>query len=116
MQLDERQVGDVVILTVTGEITLSRGGDVLLKYRVRGLIQQGRLKLIVDVAGVSYVDSAGLGELVQAYATTKNKGGSLKLVRLPKRLRDLLTITKLITVFECYDQEADAMASFPAAV
>jgi len=114
MQLDERLVGDVVIVVASGDITLNHGGDAMLRDKVRGVLQQGRRKLVIDLAGVSSVDSAGLGELVQAYVSTKNKGGSLKLVRLPKRVRDLLTITKLITVFECYDQEAEAVDSFSA--
>lgn len=116
MLFDERRVGDVVIVVVSGDITLNHGGDALLRDKVRSVLQQGHRKLVVDLAGVVSVDSAGLGELVQAYVTTKNKGGSLKLARLPKRIRDLLTITKLITVFECYDQEAEAVASFSATV
>jgi anti-sigma B factor antagonist len=116
MQLEERLVGDIVIVVVTGDITLNHGGDVMLKDKVRTLIEQGRRKLLVDLAGVSYVDSAGLGELVQAYVSAKNKGGSLKLMRVPKRIKDLLTITRLVTVFECYDQEAEAVDSFSATV
>jgi anti-sigma B factor antagonist len=114
MQLDERSVGDITIITVNGDITLNKGGDVVLKDKVRSLLQQGRTKLLLDLGAVSYVDSAGLGELVQAYATTKNKGGSLKLLRPAKRLKDLLTITKLVTVFDSYDTEAAGIASFSA--
>ena len=69
-------------------------------------------QLLVDLGGVSYVDSAGLGEMVQAYATTKNRGGALKLVNVTKRLRDLLVVTKLVTVFDTFDDEASALASF----
>jgi anti-sigma B factor antagonist len=116
MQLEERVVGDVVIVTVTGDITASKGGDVALGDKVRSLIQQGRKKIILDLSGVSYMDSAGLGELVQAYATTKNKGGSLKLVGLTKRIWHLLTITKLVTIFENYENEAAAVSSFSGAV
>ena len=115
MQLEERSVGDIVIVGVKGDITLNKGSDVVLRDKVRSLIQQGHLKLLIDLSQVSYMDSAGLGELVQSYATTKNKGGSLKLLGLTKRLKDLLAITKLATVFESFDQEADAIASFPAA-
>jgi anti-sigma B factor antagonist len=71
MQLDERMAGDVAIITVTGDITLNKGGDVALRDKVRSLLQQGQTKLVVDLGNVSYVDSAGLGELVQAYATAK---------------------------------------------
>ena len=114
MQLEERPVGDIVIVGVKGDITLNKGSDVVLRDKVRSLIQQGHLKLLIDLSQVSYMDSAGLGELVQAYATTRNKGGSLKLVGLTKRLVDLLAITKLATVFESFDREADAIASFSA--
>ena len=116
MQFDERLAGDVVILKIGGDITLNHGGDEMLKDKVRSLIQQGRRKIVLDLGGVSYVDSAGLGELVQAHVSTKTKGGSLKLAGLPKRIKDLLTITRLVTVFECYDREADAVESFSATV
>ena len=116
MQLDERVIGDVVVVVVNGDITLNHGGDAQLKDKVRSLMERGHRKLVVDLAGVSYVDSAGLGELVQAHATIKTKGGSLKLTRPAKRLKDLLTITRLITVFECYDREVDAIDSFSATV
>ena len=116
MQLTERQVGDVVVIAITGDITLNKGGDVVIKDKVHSLTQQGKRKLLVDLGGVSYVDSAGLGELVQAYVTTTKTGGSLKLLRLTKRLKDLLTITKLATVFDSYDDEASALASFTASV
>ena len=112
MQLDERMAGDVVIITVTGDITLNKGGDVQLKDKVQSLLQQGRKNLLIDLSNVSYVDSAGLGELVHAYATTKNRGGALKLMNVTKRLKDLLVITRLLTVFDTHDNEADALASF----
>jgi anti-sigma B factor antagonist len=112
MQLEQRIVGQVAIVTVTGDITLNKGGDVLLKDKVQSLIQQGHKNILLDLSGVSYVDSAGLGELVQAYATTKNRGGALKLLSVTKRLKDLLVVTKLLTVFDAYDTEADALASF----
>ena len=112
MHIDERVIGDITIMAVTGEITLNQGGDVMLKDKVRSLIQQGHRKLVVDLGNVKYVDSAGLGELVQAYATMKNAGGALKLIGLTKRIKDLLTITKLVTVFETYENEAAAIASF----
>jgi anti-sigma B factor antagonist len=116
MQLSERTVGDIVIVSVTGDITQHRGGDIQLKDKVRSLIQQDRRKLVIDLGRVSYVDSAGLGELVHAYATTKNAGGSLKLLNVTRRLRDLLAITKLVTVFDTFEDEAAALASFAAAV
>ena len=112
MQVEQKIQGNVAIITVTGDITLNKGGDVLLKDKVQSLIQQGHKNLVIDLGGVSYVDSAGLGQLVHAYATTKNKGGSLKLLNVTKRLKDLLVVTKLLTVFDTYDDEKAALASF----
>jgi anti-sigma B factor antagonist len=114
MQLEQRIAGSVAIVKVTGDITLNKGGDVLLKDKVQSLILQGQKNILLDLSGVSYVDSAGLGELVQAYATTKNRGGALKLLSVTKRLRDLLVVTKLLTVFDTYDTESEALASFSA--
>jgi anti-sigma B factor antagonist len=112
MQLEQRIAGNVAIITINGDITLNKGGDILLKDKVQSLIQQGQKNIVVDLGGVSYVDSAGLGQLVQAYATTKNKGGALKLLNVTKRLKDLLVVTKLLTVFDTYDDEKAALASF----
>ena len=115
MQLEQRIAGNVAVIKVTGDITLNKGGDVLLKDKVQSLIQQGQNRIVLDLSNVSYVDSAGLGELVQAYATTKNRGGALKLQGVTKRLRDLLVVTKLLTVFDSFDTEAEALASFGVA-
>ena len=107
MKLDERESGDVTILTITGESTLSAGGDVQLKDKIQSLLQQGRRKILLDLGGVSYVDSAGLGQLVQATVTASKNGGKLKLLNLTKRLNDLLVVTKLSTVFDIVDKESD---------
>jgi anti-sigma B factor antagonist len=115
MTIEQRAVGDVVIVAVNGDIRQITGGDVMLRDKIRSLIQQGTRKLLIDLGHVSSVDSAGLGELVQAYATTKNAGGSLKLLKVTDRLRDLLAITKLVAVFDTYDTEAAAVASFESA-
>lgn len=115
MKIEQRTAGDVAIVKITGDITLNKGGDVLLKDKVQSLIQQGQKHILLDLSDVSYVDSAGLGELVQAYATTKNRGGALKLLNVTKRLEDLLVVTKLLTVFDTFDAEADALASFGSA-
>jgi anti-sigma B factor antagonist len=112
MQIEERTSGEVTVMKVTGDITLNQGGDVLLKDKVQSLLQQGKKKLVLDLGNVSYVDSAGLGQLVQIHATTKSNGGSLRLVNVTKRLKDLLVVTKLVTIFDSYDSEADAVASF----
>ena len=112
MQIEQRVVGEVAVIQVLGDITLGKGGDVILKDKIQSLLQQGYRKLLLDMGHVSYVDSAGLGQLVQVYATTSHLGGSLKLLNLTKRLKDLLVLTKLLTVFETYDSEESAMASF----
>ena len=112
MQLEQRMAGDVAVISVDGDITLNKGGDVLLKDKVQSLIQQGTKNIVIDLSRVAYVDSAGLGQLVQAYATTKNKGGALKLVNVTKKLKDLLVVTKLLTVFDTYDDEKSAISSF----
>ena len=112
MQLEQRIVGDVAIVTVTGDITLNREGNVLLKDKLQSLLHQGYKNLLLDLSGVSHVDSAGLGEMAHAYVSTKNRGGSLRLLHLTKRIRDLLVVTKLLTVFDAYENEAEALASF----
>jgi anti-sigma B factor antagonist len=112
MQLEQRMAGNVAIIAIDGDITLNKGGDVLLKDKVQSLIQQGTKNIVIDLSRVAYVDSAGLGQLVQAYATTKNKGGALKLVNVTKKLKDLLVVTKLLTVFDTFDDEKSALSSF----
>ena len=113
MQITERQVGDVMILDLKGKITLGEG-DELLKDKVNSLVNQGRRKIVLNLAEVPYLDSAGLGEVVRAYTTVSRQGGSLKLLNLTKRITDLLSITKLLTVFETYDSETEAIRSFSA--
>jgi anti-sigma B factor antagonist len=115
MQIEDRAVGDIVVLAVTGEIRLDRGGHVVVRDRVGSLLHQGPGQLLIDLAQLSDVDSAGLGELVSSYVTSKNVGGSLKPVNVTKRLKDLLTITKLVTVFDTDNSEAAALASFSSA-
>jgi anti-sigma B factor antagonist len=112
MQLEERMAGDVTIIKVTGDITLSSGGDVLLKDKVQSLLQQGKKKLLLDLGTVAYVDSGGLGQLVQCSVTATKNGGSLKLLRMTKRLNDLLVLTKLATIFDSHDTEEAALQSF----
>lgn len=107
MKLEERQAGDVTVLTIDGEITLSAGGDVQLKDKIQSLLQQGHKKILLDLGNVSYVDSAGLGQLVQATVTASKNGGKLKLIHLTKRLNDLLVVTKLSTVFDIVEKESD---------
>lgn len=112
MKLDERHSGDVTVVAVKGDITIGASGEGLLKDKIHSLIQQGRKKLVLDLSGVPYMDSAGLGRLVQSHVTVTNAGGSLKLVGLTTRLNDLLVVTRLATVFDSYDTEAAALGSF----
>jgi anti-sigma B factor antagonist len=112
MEISERTIGDVVVVDVSGKVTLGDGGDTMMKDKLRSLVQQGRRKLLLNLADVSYVDSAGLGAIVQSFTTVTNQGGALKLLHVTKRIKDLLAITKLITVFETYDSEAEALGSF----
>jgi anti-sigma B factor antagonist len=114
MKIAERTLGAVTVIDIDGPITLGEGDTDRLGDKVRSLLQQGRKQLIANLARVSYMDSAGLGELVQAYTTVSRQGGSLKLVGVTKRLNDLLVITKLATVFDSFESEAAAVASFGA--
>lgn len=111
MQIEERPNGDVLILDLKGKLTLGEG-DELLKDKVNSLIQQGYRKLLLNLEGVPYVDSAGLGEIVRTYTTVSRQGGKLKLLNLTKRIEDLLSITKLLTVFETFESEQEAVKSF----
>jgi anti-sigma B factor antagonist len=111
MDIKERVVGGVSILDLSGKIVLGEG-DVQVKERIRDLLADGQRRILLNLAEVNYIDSAGLGALISSYTTTRRDGGSLKLVNLTKRIQDLLAITKLITVFETFDAEAEALASF----
>lgn len=111
MQIEERQVGDVMILDLKGKITLNEGDEVL-KDKINSLILQNNKRILLNLAEVPYIDSAGLGEIVRTYTTVSRQGGQLKLVGLTKRITDLLMITKLLTVFETFDEEQDALKSY----
>jgi anti-sigma B factor antagonist len=113
MQIDERTIGDVVVLDIKGRVQLG-DGDEMLKDKVNSLLNQGRKKIVLNLADVPYIDSAGLGEVVRTFTTVSRQGGNLKLLNLTKRITDLLAITKLLTVFDTYDSEQDAVQSFSA--
>jgi len=113
MQIEERAVGDVVVLDLKGKITLGEGEE-LLKDKVNSLVNQGHRKILLNLGGVPYIDSAGLGQVVRTYTTVSRQGGSLKLLNLTKRITDLLSITKLLTVFETFESENEAVQSFSA--
>jgi anti-sigma B factor antagonist len=111
MEIAERTVNDVTILDLKGKMTLGEG-DELLKDKINSLLSAGHKKLVLNLEGVPYIDSAGLGEVVRTYTSVSRQGGSLKLLNLTKRIEDLLSITKLLTVFETFDTEAEAVKSF----
>jgi anti-sigma B factor antagonist len=111
MQISERQSGPVMILDLSGRVTLG-DGDTLLKDKLHSLLHQGKKNVLLNLGQVNYVDSAGLGAIVSAYTTVTREGGSLKLANVTKKLQDLLSITKLLTVFETYDSEDEAVRSF----
>ena len=111
MQIEERIVNDVTILDLKGKITLGEG-DEALKDKINSLVHQNRKKILLNLEDVPYIDSAGLGEVVRTYTTVSRQGGQLKLVNLTKRITDLLSITKLLTVFEAFDSESEALKSY----
>jgi anti-sigma B factor antagonist len=104
-------VGDVTVIDAAGRITLGEGASAF-RDMIRDLAAKGDRKLLLNLSEVSYIDSSGIGELVSGFTTVTNHGGSLKLVGLSKRVKDLLQITKLYTVFEVFDDEADSIRSF----
>ncbi len=109
--LTSREVDGVTVLELSGRITLGEG-SVQLRDAIRDLIAKGQRSILLDLGEVTYIDSSGLGELVSAYTTARNQGASLKLLKLTKKVHDLLQLTKLYTVFDIYDDEASAIASF----
>ena len=111
LSISERQVGDATILDLTGKVALGESNQQLHKA-IRRLIGEGKNKIILNLAKVVAMDSSGLGEIVGGFSTVKAAGGSLKLINIPERLGDLMTITKLHTVFEIYDSEEAGVAAF----
>ena len=106
-----RKVDNVVIMDLSGKLTI---GEPVIQLRdtLRGQVAEGNLKIIVNLADVSYVDSSGLGELVSSYTTVRGKGGDIKLLKLTAKIKDLLQMTKLLTVFEVFDDEGKGLGSF----
>jgi anti-sigma B factor antagonist len=111
MKIDERAVDGVTILDLQGKMLIGEG-DELLREKINQLVENGTERIVLNLAEVPYVDSAGLGEIVRCYTTVSRKNGKLKLLHLTKRIHDLLSITKLLTVFETYDTEEEAVKSF----
>jgi anti-sigma B factor antagonist len=111
VKLSTRQVGNVSVIDVAGRITLGEGSSAL-RETLRDMVAKNQTKILLNLADVTYIDSSGIGELVSGYTTVTNTGGSLKLLNLNKRVKDLLQITKLYTVFEVHEDEAAAIRSY----
>ena len=111
VKLTTRQVGEVTVVDAVGRITLGEGASTF-RDTLRDLAGSGKKKLLLNLADVTYIDSSGIGELVSGFTTLTNAGGQVKLLNLTKRVKDLLQITKLYTVFEVFDDEAAAVRSF----
>ena len=111
LKVSTRQVDGVSIVDCSGRITLGEG-SIVLRDTVKDLLGKGQKKILLNLGDVNYIDSSGIGELVSAYTTAKNQGGELKLLKLTKKVHDLLQITKLYTVFDVKDDEAGAVKSF----
>jgi len=116
MTIEQRTVGDVVVLSIMGDITMNGTGASRVADKVRGVLEEGHNRFVLDLGRVRYVDSAGLGELVHAFSAVRSRGGGMKLLNVGKRLNDLLVVTRLLTVFDCFDQESEAVASFEPAL
>ncbi len=111
MPIEERTSGAVTILDLSGKVTLG-AGDTMLKDKIHSLLYQGRKNVLLNLGQVQSLDSAALGEIVSAYTTMTREGGTVKLLNLTTRVQNLLAITKLLTVFDTYDNEAEALRSF----
>jgi anti-sigma B factor antagonist len=111
VKIKDRQVGDVTVMDVSGRITLGEGSSTL-RDALRDLAAKGHKKILLNLSDVNYIDSSGIGELVSGFTSISNLGGNLKLLGLTKRVKDLLQITKLYTVFEVFDEESTAIRSF----
>jgi anti-sigma B factor antagonist len=111
MQIAQRESGTVTVLDLSGKITMGEDGN-QLNDKLQSLLHQGKRNMLINLGQVSYVDSAGLGAIVRAYTTVTREGGTLKLTNVTKKLQDLLSITKLLTVFETFDSEDEAVRSY----
>jgi anti-sigma B factor antagonist len=111
MDINKRRIGDITILDLTGKLTIGDGAE-LLRDTVASIVFQDEKKVLLNLAGVPYMDSGGLGELVRCSMVARKAGGAIKLVNLTSKITDLLAITKLLNVFDTYDNEAEALGSF----
>lgn len=113
LNINERQVGNVTVMDIDGNLRIGEGSAVLQKA-IRRLLQEGQNQILLNLSRVDYIDSSGLGELVAGHVATGKKGGQIKLLHLTLRVRELMTITKLLTVFDSYEDESEALDSFKA--
>ncbi|MCA1643389.1 MAG: STAS domain-containing protein [Acidobacteria bacterium] len=112
LNISERQAGDVTVLDLGGKITIGEG-SVSLRGAIKRLVEEGKTKILLNLANVGYIDSSGIGELVSSFTTVqRTEGGQLKLLNLSSKIRELMVITKLHTVFDVYDDEATALNSY----
>ena len=111
MTIDTRSVNGVTIVDLHGKVTIGEGSREI-REKIRELLENGNKDILLNLGDVSYVDSAGIGELVSSYTTVTNQGGQFKLLNLTKKIRELLAITKLLTVFDSFDDETAAIGSF----
>lgn len=111
LNISERQAGDITILDLDGKITIGEG-SVALRGAIRRLLGEGKNKILLNLGGVGYIDSSGIGELVSSFTAVNKEGGQLKLLNLTQKIQDLLAITKLLTVFDVFENEGDALSSF----
>jgi anti-sigma B factor antagonist len=115
MHINERTIGDITVLDLEGRLTIGDGAE-LLRDKVTSIVFQGRNQILLNLAGVPYMDSGGLGELVRCSMAARKANGEVKLVNLTSRISDLLSITKLLTVFETFESEPAALVTFRNAV
>ena len=111
LNIKERQADSVTVLDMQGRITIGEG-SVALRNAIRKLLEEGKKNILLNLAGVSYVDSSGIGELVSSFTSVNKEGGKLKLLNLTQKIRDLLAITKLLTVFDTFEAEQEAVDSY----
>lgn len=111
LNITERQAGDVTVLDLNGKVTIGEG-SVALRTTIRRLLGEGKNKILLNLGGVGYIDSSGIGELVSSFTAVNKEGGTLKLLNLTQKIQDLLAITKLLTVFDVFEDEGTALASY----
>ncbi|HEX8649906.1 MAG TPA: STAS domain-containing protein [Pyrinomonadaceae bacterium] len=111
LKIKERRAGDVTVLDLDGDLRMDGGSDIF-RTTMSHLLKQGQQKILLNLAGVAYVDSSGLGELISSHVTLNDNNGQLKLLHLTQRVRELMKITKLLTIFDIYESKSEALNSF----